>query len=93
MLASDDITVMNSLPRRRAAAVLLSIIMACLLGLFVGWYLWGHFGRPATDPDDTDGYLFGLLVGCLLAGCGIIGSLGKFWPRAAKNIVTKVVPD
>ena len=79
---------MNSLLRRRAATFLFSLIMACLLGLgglLVGMYLWGHFGPPSTDPDDTDAYLFGLLVGGLLGMGGIVGSLWKFWPRAAKT--------
>src|SRR2546429_4142346 len=64
----------NSLQRRRASAVLFSLITACLLGLgglLVGMSLWRHFGPPAKDPDDTDAYLFGLLVGGLLAICGI----------------------
>lgn len=77
-----------SLTRRRAAAVLFSPIMACLLGLgglLVTAYLWEHFGPPATDPDDTNAFLFGLLVGALLAACGIVGSLWKFWPRAART--------
>jgi hypothetical protein len=63
--------------------------MACLLGLgglLAGSYVWDHFGPPANDPDDTNAYLFGLLVGCLLAICGIVGSLWKFWPRAAKRV-------
>lgn len=79
---------MNSLLRIRAATVLFSLIMACPLGLgglLVGTYLWGHFGPPSTDPDDTDAYLFGLLVGGLLGMGGIVGSLWKFWPRAAKT--------
>jgi len=49
-------------------------------------YLWGHFGPPANDPDDTDAYLFGLLVGGLLAISGIVGALWKFWPRAARTM-------
>ena len=79
----------NSLQRRRASAVLFSLITACLLGLgglLAGSYLWDHFGPPANDPDDTNAYLFGLLVGGLLAICGIVGSLWKFWPRAAKRV-------
>jgi len=55
-----------------------------LAGLLVGMYLWGHFGPPATDPDDTDAYFFGLLVGGLLV-CGVVASLWKFWPRTAKT--------
>ena len=77
----------NSIQRRRASAVLFSLITACLLGLgglLVGMSRWRHFGPPAKDPDDTDAYLFGLLVGGLLAICGIVGSLWKFWPRTAK---------
>jgi hypothetical protein len=71
--------------RRAAAAILFSLIMACLLGfggLLAGMYLWGHFGPPAKDPDDTDAYFFGLLVGGLMAIGGGTASLWKFWPRA-----------
>jgi hypothetical protein len=81
------LVMVNSLQRRRASAVLFSLITACLLGLgglLVGTSLWRHFGPPAKDPDDTNAYLFGLLVGGLLAICGIVGSLWKFWPRAPK---------
>jgi hypothetical protein len=80
---------MSSLLHRRAAAVLFSLIMACLVGLaglLVSMYLWGHFGPPATDPDDTNAYLFGLLVGGFLGACGIVGSLWKFWPRTGKTL-------
>ena len=78
----------NSLQQKRAAAILFSLIMACLLGLgglLAGMYLWGHFGPASKDPDDTDAYLFGLLVGSLLGIGGIVASLWKFWPRAAKT--------
>jgi hypothetical protein len=71
--------------RRATAAILFSLIMACLLGfggLLAGMYLWGHFGPPAKDPDDTDAYFFGLLVGGLMAIGGGTASLWKFWPRA-----------
>ena len=76
----------NHLLRKRAAAILFSLIVACLLGLgglLAGTYLWGHSGPPANDPDDTEAYLFGLLVGGLMAvgGCGAL--LWKSWPRAA----------
>ena len=79
---------MDSLLRKRAASVVFSVLMACVLGLagiVVGNYLWGHFGPPAADPDDTQGYLFGLLVGSILSACGIIWSFWMFWPRAAKT--------
>jgi len=81
-----------SKPSRRAravSAVLFSLIMAGLLafgGLLLGMYLWGHFDPAARDPDDTDAYLFGLLVG---GAMGLIGGtvlLWKFWPRAARAL-------
>jgi hypothetical protein len=82
--------VMTGHPQRRraAAAVLFSLIMACLLGfggLLLGTYLWGHFGQPANDPDDTDAYLCGLLVGGIMAVGGGMVSLWKFWPRASSK--------
>jgi hypothetical protein len=75
----------NHLRRRRAAAILFSLIVASLLGLgglLAGMYLWDQLGPPANDPDDTDSYLCGLLVGGVMAmiGCGAL--LWKFWPRA-----------
>ncbi len=72
--------------RRTAAAISFSLIIACLLGLsglFAGSYLWGHFGPPGKDPDDTDAYFCGLLVGGFLAIGGGTATLWKFWPRAA----------
>ena len=81
---------MSRLLRRRAAAILFSLIMACLLGLaglLVSMYLWGRLRPQATDPDDTNAYLCGLLIGGFLGACGIVGSLWKFWPRAAKDVV------
>jgi hypothetical protein len=75
----------HSRRKRTAAAVLFSLIMACLLGfggLLIGMYLWGHYGQPANDPDDTDAYLCGLLVGGIMAVGGGMASLWKFWPRA-----------
>lgn len=77
----------NSLQRRRASAVLFSLIMACLLGLgglLAGSYLWDHFGPPARDPDDTEAYLVGLLVGGVMAIGGGVTLLWKFWPRPAQ---------
>jgi hypothetical protein len=71
---------------RVAATILFSLIMACLLafgGLLAGWYLWGYFGPPAKDPDDTAAYFFGLLVGGVMALVGGIALLWKFWPRQA----------
>ena len=79
----------NSLQRRRASAVLFSLIIACLLGLgglLAGSYLWDKFGPPARDPDDTDAYLCGLLVGGVMAIGGGVTLLWKFWPRAAKRM-------
>ena len=68
----------NHVGRTRAAAILFSLIVACLLGLgglLAGTYLWGHRGPPAKDPDDTDAYLFGLLVGGVVAMGGCVASL------------------
>src|SRR6266576_426051 len=70
---------------RAATAILFSLIRACLLafgGLLAGMYLWGHFGPQAKDPDDTDAYLCGLLVGGVMAIVGGMALLWKFWPRA-----------
>ena len=79
---------LKSLLHRRAVAILFSLLMACVLGLvglLVSTYFWGHFGPPAADADDTNGYLFSLLVGGLLGACGTVGSLWMFWPRATKT--------
>lgn len=70
---------------RAATAILFSLIMTCLLafgGLLAGMYFWGHFGPQAKDPDDTDAYLCGLLVGGVMAIVGGMALLWKFWPRA-----------
>jgi hypothetical protein len=70
---ADSVMTEHPQRRRAAAAVLFSLIMACLLGfggLLLGMYLWGHFGQPANDPDDTDAYLCGLLVGGIMAAGG-----------------------
>lgn len=70
--------------KRAVAAILFSLIIACLLGfagLLAGMYLWGHFGPPATDADDTDAYLCGLLAGGIVAVGGYGAMLWKFWPR------------
>ena len=75
----------NHLRRRRAAAILFSLIVACLLGLgglLAGSYLWGHLGPPAKDPDDTEASLCGLLVGGVVVMSGFAALLWKFWPRA-----------
>ncbi len=69
---------------RRLAAILFSLIMASLLGLgglLAGWYLWARYGPAARDADDMEGYLFGLFVGVVLALCGGVVCLWKFWPR------------
>jgi hypothetical protein len=75
----------NHLWRRRAATILFSLIVACLVGLgrlLAGSYLWGHLGPPAKDPDDTEAYLCGLLVGGVVVISGFGALLWKFWPRA-----------
>ena len=77
---------------RVAAAILFSLIMACLLafgGLLAGWYLWGRFGPQAKDPDDTEAYFFGLLVGGLMALVGGMALLWKSWPRPTGAIQMK----
>jgi hypothetical protein len=74
--------------KRAAAAILFSFIMACLLGLsglLIGMYLWGRFGPPANDPDDTAAYFCGLLVGRLMAVGGGVALLWKFWPHAGSE--------
>jgi len=71
--------------KRAVAAILFSLIMACLLGLgglLTGTFLWGRFGPPANDPDDTAAYFCGLLVGGLMAVGGGVALLWKFWPHA-----------
>ena len=82
---------MTKNPRRWrvTAAILFSLIMGCLLGfggLLAGMYLWGHFGPPTRDPDDTDAYLCGLLVGGVMAIGGVIALLWMSWPRAAPKV-------
>jgi Na+-driven multidrug efflux pump len=70
--------------KRAVTAILFSLILGGLLGfvgLLVGMYLWTHFGRPPKDPDDSDAYLCGLVVGGLMALIAASGSLWKFWPR------------
>jgi hypothetical protein len=70
---------------RAMAAISFSLIVGCLLGfggLLAGMYLWGHFGPPAKDPDDTDAYLCGLLVGGVMAIAGSMALLWMSWPRA-----------
>src|SRR5258708_14681564 len=71
---------------RAAASVLFSLIIACLLGLggFLGSsYLWSHYGPLPGDPDESDAYFCGLLVGGAIAIVGGTVSLWKFWPRAS----------
>jgi hypothetical protein len=70
-------------------AVVFSLIMGGLLafgGLLLGWYLWGHFGPAPRDPDDTEAYLFGLLIGGAMGLVGGATLLWKFWPRAAPGV-------
>jgi hypothetical protein len=78
----------NSRRRQAATAILFSLILSCPLalgGLLAGMYLWGHFGPPSNDPDDTDGYLCGVLVGGVMAIGGGMTLLWKFWPRATQG--------
>jgi len=89
------------LQRRRAATILFSLIVACLLGLcglLAGSYFWVHLGPPANDPDDTAAYLCGILVGGFTAIGGFAGLPWKFWPRAIteasqSNGIRATVPD
>ena len=77
----------NAKRKRAAAAVLFSLIMACVLGLvgFLGAsYLWGRYGAATNDPDDTDAYLCGLLVGGVVAISAGMVSLLKFWPKSSQ---------
>lgn len=70
---------------RIAAATAFSLIMAGLLafgGLLLGMYLWDHFGRAPTDPDDTNALLCGLFTGGLIGVVAGTTLLWKFWPRA-----------
>jgi len=83
------------LRRRRAAAILFSLIAACLFGLsglLAGWYLWDHFGPLARDPDDTEGYFCGLLVGGAMAIGGGVTLLSKFWPRSQQQHRNRAEP-
>lgn len=75
----------HSRQSRALTAIAFSLIMVCLLGfvgLLAGAYLWGHFGPAPRDPDETDAYLCGLLVGGIMAMGGCMALLWKFWPRA-----------
>jgi hypothetical protein len=79
----------NSRRKRAAVAILFSLIMACLLGLgglLAGSHVWSHYGTPANDPDDTAGFLCGLLVGGIAAAGGGITSLWMFWPPALSKL-------
>lgn len=74
---------------RAASSILFSLIMGGLFafaGLLLGTYLWGHFGPASKDPDDTDAYLFGLLVGGVTGLVGGATLLWKFWPRSAPEL-------
>ena len=78
----------ESRSKRAVAAALFSSIMACLLGfggLLIGMYLWSHFGPPARDPDETDAYLCGLLVGAVMAIGGGSVLLWWTWPRVSSE--------
>jgi hypothetical protein len=78
----------KSLFHKRTLAILFSLSTACVLafaGLLLSSYLWGRFGPPPADIDDTKGYLFSLLISVLLASSAIIASLWMFWPRATKT--------
>jgi UDP-N-acetylmuramyl pentapeptide phosphotransferase/UDP-N-acetylglucosamine-1-phosphate transferase len=79
---------------RAVGAVAFSLIMGGLLafaGLLLGWFLWGRFGPPPSDLDDTDAYLFGLLVGGAMGLIGCAALLWKFWPRTTHAL--DKVPD
>jgi len=73
---------------RAVASVLFSSIVACLLGLggFLGGsYVRSHYGPPSGDPDESDAYSCGLLVGGAIAIAGGTLSLWKFWPGASRK--------
>jgi hypothetical protein len=83
----------QKLSAKRVAEILFSLLVASLLGLggsLAGWYLWRQFGPTARDADDTGGYLFGLLVGGVLAVCGGVACLWRFWPRARSSRVESI---
>jgi hypothetical protein len=72
--------------RRIAAAALFALLMVFVLGLgglLGGDYLWSHYGPPATDPDEIDALLCGLVVGGIMAVSGGVAIMWKFWPRDA----------
>jgi len=76
----------NSKLRRVALALLFALLMAFPLGLggfLGGGYLWSRFGPRATDADEPEAYLCGLLVGGFMAVGGGVAILWKFWPRAS----------
>lgn len=82
---------MSKPPRgaRALGAVVFSLVMGSLLalgGLLLGWYLWKQFGPAPRDPDDTDGYVFGLLFGGAIGLIGGATLLWKFWPRSKPEI-------
>jgi hypothetical protein len=71
--------------RRVGAAVFFALLMAFVLGLsglLVGDYLWSRYGPPANDPDETDAFLWGLVVGGVMAVGGGVAIVWKFWPRS-----------
>jgi len=79
---------MKHLLRKRAYAILFSLIIGWLVGFagfLAGNYFWKRFGPPATDPDDMRAYLCGLFVGTVFAIGGISALLWRLWPRAASN--------
>ncbi len=72
---------MVSSPKRNRVvrAILFSLIIACLLGFagdLLGMYTC-HLFRPADNPDDSDVYLCGQLVGTVMAICAGAFSLLK----------------
>jgi hypothetical protein len=78
----------NTKLRRLAGAILFSLLMAFVLwlvGFLGGMYFWSHYGPPANDPDETDAYLCGVLVGAFMAGSGGMAILWKFWPRPSQK--------
>src|ERR1700689_813736 len=65
---------------RAAKAILFSLVIACLLGFagdLFGMYAC-HLSKPVSNPDDTDVYLCGQLLGTVMAIGGGLFSLWKF---------------
>jgi hypothetical protein len=72
----------QKLGRRRAAAILFSLIMAALLGfggLLAGLFVWNRFGSPSADEAASESV--GNLAALVFAVIGGSACLWKFWPR------------